>query len=335
MSILRTLALGLACAACGAPGARLERFSFARPAMGTEFRIVLYAADEARARAASQAAFARIDELERVLSDYDPESEASRLARAAPVGVAVDVSPDLYAVLARAAAVSRASDGAFDVTVGPLVRLWRRAGRQAELPSPERLAEAARAVGYAHLTLSDGRVALGVPGMRLDFGGIGKGYALDAALAALEARGVTRALVDGGGDVRVGAAPPGRAGWRVEVRALDVSGAPLVLELAHAALATSGDTERYVELAGLRYSHIVDPATGLGLTRRAAASVVAADGATADAWASAACVGGGARALGWAAAQDFEVRTEERAPGPAGDRTRVIESPGFSRLRLL
>lgn len=335
MSIPRLLALSAACVGCCA-SAPLERFAFTRPAMGTEFRLVLYAADAEAARAASEDAFARIAELERVLSDYDAESEASRLVRRAAPGAAVEVSADLHDVLRRADAIARASGGAFDVTVGPFVRLWRRAGRQAELPAPARLAEAAAAVGFELVTLARdgegrGTVALGAPGMRLDFGGIGKGYALDAALEVLARHGLTRALVDGGGDVLAGAPPPGRDGWRVEVRALASGGPPSVLELAHAAVATSGDTARYVVLDGVRYAHIVDPATGIGLTRRTAASVVAPDGATADAWASAACVRGADAALEWSAAYGFDVRVEEHRDGE----TRSVESPGFSALLLL
>ena len=276
--------------------------------MGTEFRVVLWARTAARAEAASAAAFARLHALDAALSDYDRESELSRLSRATDAGAPtgpLPVSPALHDVLARAREVSELSGGAFDVTVGPYVRLWRRAFRRRELPSPERLAAARRSVGFAHVRL-DARartVELRVPAMRLDLGGIAKGYALDAMLDELAARGASSALVDGGGDIAVSDPPPGRDGWNV---AVDPTGTPenrLRLTLAQAAIATSGDTGRFVEIEGVRYSHLVDPRDGAALSRRIAATVVAARGATADAWASALCVLGPEDGLARAAAQ--------------------------------
>jgi len=197
-------------------------------------------------------------------------------------------------VLAAAEDVARASGGAFDVTVGPLVALWRRARRQGELPAPERLAAARAAVGWRALALDRARGAarLGLAHMRLDLGGIAKGYALDAALAELARHGIERALVDGGGDLAAGAPPPGADGWRVGVAGLDAAEpqadrAGMQLSLAHASLATSGDLERSFELDGVRYSHILDPRTGAALTERRLVSVRAPSGMEADAWATA------------------------------------------------
>lgn len=294
------LGLGLA-AGCSAPAERCEG---ERAAMGTLFRIVLYAPDAESGARAIEAAFARIAELDAALSDYDQESELSQLsarsAQRTPSGP-VPLSPELWTVLGAAQTLARESGGAFDVTVGPYVLLWRRSVRQGELPASERLAQAARAVGHAKLCLDAERrtAELLAPDMRLDLGGIAKGFALDEALRVLRARGIEAALVDGGGDVAVGAPPPGRAGWRVELDPLaDPSGARgLRLELAHAAVATSGDAYRSVEIDGRRFSHIVDPATGLGLERRIVAAVVAPLGMRADALATAACVLGTDAAL--------------------------------------
>lgn len=299
--------LPLCAGSCAAP--ELQRFEYEEPHMGTRFRLVLYAADAPAAESAAGAAFARLAELDGLLSDYDPESELSRLSARSAGGAppeAIPVGDDLWRVLVRAQELAERSGGAFDVTVGPYVRLWRRAARQGALPSPERLADAAAAVGHAKLALEiEGRrVRLGAADMRLDLGGIAKGYALDEMLRVLSGRGVERALVDGGGDVAVSEPPPGRAGWRLAVPAPTGSGGeagagagPVRLELARAAVATSGDTSRYAEIDGVRYSHLVDPATGLGLVRRIGATVVAPDGATADALASAACVLGPAAGL--------------------------------------
>src|SRR5205807_2426091 len=158
----------------------------------------------------SQAAFARVASLDASMSDYRQESELMRLCAKAG-GPPVRVSDELFFVLRRAEEVSRRSDGAFDVTVGPVVRLWRRARRTQKLPDRDQLAQALARVGYKNVRL-DARartVQLLKPGMQLDLGGIAKGYAADEALKALKKHGVTRALVAAGGDVAMSGPPPG------------------------------------------------------------------------------------------------------------------------------
>lgn len=251
--------------------------------MGVPVRLTVYAGSEAQARAACRAAFDRFAALEQVMSDYRPTSELMRLCAKAGRG-AQPVSADLWRVLERSHTLARRSDGAFDVTVGPLVRLWRAARRSGRLPDPAALREARSRVGWRRVRLADPvarTVALETPGMQLDLGGIAKGFACDEAQAALKANGVTRALVEAGGDIVVSGAPPDApAGWRVEV-----GGG--VRTLADCAVSTSGDTEQFVEIGGVRYSHIVDPRTGLGLTTRTAVTVVAPDGMTSDGLATA------------------------------------------------
>jgi thiamine biosynthesis lipoprotein len=266
--------------------------------MGVDFTIVLYAQNEDAAQRGFKAAFARIEQLNGIMSDYDPQSELSRLSHAAPTEKPVPLSDDLYVLLKQSLHWSRASDGAFDVTVGPIVRLWRRARRQQELPSSERLAEARAAVGYQNLRLDPEHktAALAKPNMRLDLGGIAKGYAVDEALKTLRALGIRRALVNGSGDIGAGDPPPGETGWKIGIAPLEADGPESVrppsriLLLANRAVATSGDAFQYVEIAGKRYSHIVDPRTGLGLTDHSSVSVVAPNCTTADALASAVSV---------------------------------------------
>lgn len=278
----------------------LERFREIRPGMGSTFEIVLYAADEAAAERAFEAAYERIEALNRVFSDYDSDSETSRLCHLAPMDEAVPVSAEMGFVLQHALQLSERTDGAFDVTIGPLSRLWRRARRQGRLPSDERLVEAKAAVGYRHVRLdaANSRVQLMAPGMRLDFGGIAKGYACDEALAALRKAGVTRALVNGGGDLALGDSPPGETGWRVGVAPLQPNDPPSrVLHVANCGVATSGDAWQFVEIDGRRYSHILDPRTGLGVERRSSVTVLAPSGMAADALASAVSVLGPQRGL--------------------------------------
>ena len=276
----------------GATEAAATRFEYSAPRMGTLFRVVLYAPAEPAARAAAAAALARVAELNRILSDYDPESEVSRLSHCAP-GTAVPVSAELFALLEESQRLAAESEGAFDVTVGPIVRLWRHARRTHQLPPPAERATALRAAGHAKLRLraDDRTVTLLAAGMALDFGGIAKGYAADAALAVLRQHGFSRAMVAAGGDLALGAPPPGAAGWRIELAPFGGSlGEPLVLVAADVAVSTSGDAEQFIEFDGVHYSHIVDPRTALGLTHPCAVTIIARRGAQADGLATAGCV---------------------------------------------
>ncbi len=259
-------------------GATPTRFQYTEVHMGVQTRIVLYADGEAEAERAAASAFRRIAQLEDVMSDYRPSSELMRMCARAGQGP-VPVSRDLFQVLLRCRELWERSDGAFDPTVGPIVALWRQARKSGRLPAEPDLEAARRLVGFRNVTL-DARhrtVALAVPGMKLDLGGIAKGLACDAALAEVRRHGIRRAMVEMGGDIVVGARPPGMRGWRI---AVPVAGS--VMELTDCAVSTSGDVEQFVEFAGVRYSHIVDPHTGLGLTRRIAVTVIAPRGELSD-----------------------------------------------------
>jgi thiamine biosynthesis lipoprotein len=261
----------------------LSRHTFTEPHMGTRFQIIVYAAAADAARKASTDAFARIAALNGIMSDYDKDSELMRLCEKAG-GPPVAVSAELFYVLSRAQEVSRQSGGAFDVTVGPVVKLWRKARKQRKLPDAEKLAAARALVGWRNVRLdaAKGTVQLLKAGMQLDLGGIAKGYAADEALAVLKKHGLERALVAAGGDLAFAAPPPHAAGWRIAIAALPGEKDPGRLILHHAAVSTSGDAEQFVEIAGRRYSHIVDPRTGLGLLGRMSATVVARKGIDAD-----------------------------------------------------
>src|SRR5262245_11774105 len=149
------------------------RFEFSRPQMGAPFRVVLYAPDRARAEAAAEAAFRRVSGLNDILSDYETDSELSQLSRTAGTGKAVPISPDLWAVLRESRRFAELSNGAFDVTVGPCVNLWRKARRENKLPDAQRLAEARASVGHEKLQLDPARrtATLLVADMKLDLGG--------------------------------------------------------------------------------------------------------------------------------------------------------------------
>ena len=309
--------------------------------MGTLFRIVCYAPSEEHAARACEAALARVRALDERLSDYRADSEVSRLAAAMAEqsGTWHEVSADLASLLRHAQDIADGSEGAFDVTVGPLSRLWRRARRREEAPSDEQVTAALECCGYEHWEVDGGtnRVRNRVPGMRLDLGAIGKGFAADAALEVLSEHGITSALVDAGGDVTVGAAPPDRDAWHIRV---DPSGeGGFGLDIANESIATSGDLHQFVVLDGERLSHLVDPRTGRAMSGRRSATVIARCGAEADALASALCVLAPEEGLalarsrraeacvrGWVDGSPFEART----PGfrsPAAPSASELQSP--------
>jgi len=294
------LGVGLVCAIGNA--GQLERFEATQTHMGSKFVIALYAPDEESANRAFAAAFARIAALDACLSDYAAESELVRLSDSAPTADPIRLSDDLFAVLSRAQAISRQSQGAFDVTIGPLTKLWRRARYQRQLPSEKRLQEACAAVGYESLVLdADARTArLLKPHMRLDLGGIGQGYAVDQVLRELEKLGIHAALVNASGDIAAAGPPPGQPGWLVGIAPLEAKAPPSVFGyLVNQAISTSGDAFQFVELNNVRYSHIVDPRTGLGLTQRSSVSILAPNCTDADALATAASVLGPTQGVQW------------------------------------
>ena len=262
------------------------RHEYAELRMGVETRIVVYASDANAARAA-RSAFARIAALEDVMSDWRPTSEVRRLDQRP--GRWVRVSRPLFDILSRAVAIARATDGAFDPTVGPVVALWREARTRGRLPDSRALDSARTRVSWRLIGLDSTRrrVRLATAGMRIDLGGIAKGWILQDALAELARLGVTRALIEAGGDLVVGDAPPGRSGWCIAVAGADSSLSARAATITHAAVATSGAESQFVEIDGVRYSHVVDPRTGLGLTNGLTATVIAPHGASADALATA------------------------------------------------
>jgi thiamine biosynthesis lipoprotein len=271
--------------------------------MGVPVSIQVYAGEEQAANKAAEAAYARIKALDRIMSDYDPDSELMQLCRNSGPGRPVRISPELAYVLGRAQDLSRRSGGAFDVTVGPIVDLWRKTRRSKQAPRAEEIQAALGRVGFENLRVDVERqtAELMKEQMDLDLGGIAMGYAADEALRIFHEHGLQRVLIDASGDIVVGDPPPGRDAWRVEIEPLKTRGneetpAPTLL-LRNCAVTTSGDAYKFVEIGGVRYSHIVDPKTGLGLTMRSSATVIARDCITADSLATAVNVLGPERGL--------------------------------------
>lgn len=279
--------------AIGAAWAAGEKFSFERELMGTKFSIVCYADDRVAVEKAARTAFEIGENINRVASDYLPGSELSLLSAKA-VGKPVKISEELYKLLECSLRVTKLTDGAFDPTLAPLSRLWRDSRNCGKLPDPEKL-EAARAwVGWEKVSLDprNRSITLQCVGMALDLGGMAKGYAADAMIDSFFAAGLKQVMIVAGGDVRLGDPPPGREAWNVAVKTFDLHQPDEILKLSNAAVSTSGDLYQSVEIGGVSYSHILDRKTGLGLTHRIAATVIADNGTLSDPLATAACVMG-------------------------------------------
>ncbi len=306
------------------------RYTFTEPHMGTRFRIILYAPSQDAARKAATDAFARITSLNAIMSDYDKTSELMRLCAQAG-GPPVPVRAELFFVLSKAQEVSRQSGGAFDVTIGPVVQLWRKARKQQKLPDPEKLAAARALVGWRNIRLDlDKRtVQLLKPGIQLDLGGIAKGYAADEALAVLKKHGIDRSLVAAGGDIAVSGPPPDADGWKIAIATLPGEKDPGRLILHHAAVSTSGDAEQFVEIDGKRYSHIVDPRTGIGLIGRMSATVVARPGIDADSLTKVVAVLGPDKGIPIIESHEG---TSTRMVRPKGDEFETTLSKNFPKL---
>ena len=334
LRVLAALLLAAVAMGCRTRSTAESRFEFPGTQMGMPWRFVLYAESRERAESAADAAWKRVAELNSILSDYEPSSELSRLSKTSGSGVDVPLSPDLERVLRKAEEVSRAGEGAFDITVGPRVDVWKRARRQRQLPEPARIEAARAACGWSNVVLSrDSRgratARLLKPGMRLDPGGIAKGYAIGETSRVLREHGIRNSLVTAGGDLYAAGSPPGRDGWIVTVGEPDVPDAPPSrrLRLRDGALVTSGDLFQRVEIGGVRYSHIVDPRTGQALTDHSQVTLVGRDPMTLDALSKVLSVQGPGRADGLARRFGFDALLFRAPEG----RLETHATPGWKR----
>lgn len=259
-------------------------------AMGTVFTVRAYPGhgmDAAETEKACMEALACAVRWEKVMSAMDAESGLARL-NAAGNGVSVPVSPELERALLLALDYARLTKGSFDPTLGPCIRLWKKSRRRGALPSSGELECALRASGWEKLRVGKGTAVKTVPGMRVDLGGIGKGFAVDRMAEILREGGISSFFIDSTSDVLAGAPPPGERGWRLLVD--EGNGKNTVLLLSHAAVSTSGNARQMVKIGGTAYSHVLDPRTGLGVTEGRQVSVQAPSAALADALATAGSV---------------------------------------------
>jgi thiamine biosynthesis lipoprotein len=267
-----------------------------RIAMGTIVSVKVFSTDGDAAEAI-EAAFEEIGRVEALATSYSPGSEVSRVNAAADGASAIPVSEELFQIVRRAIEVSSLSGGAFDVTVAPVVDLWSFDG-DGVVPPREAVEAALEHVGYERILVDTAAGTLVLPrGAAIDLDAIAKGYAVDRAVAVLEAHGVERAIVDAGGDVGLLGAPPHADGWRVGVKHPRDDGLLGVLSLPAGAVATSGDYQRYAMVGGRRYHHVLDPSTGYPAGGVTSVTVVAETAMDADALATAVFVMGPDRGM--------------------------------------
>jgi thiamine biosynthesis lipoprotein len=290
----------------GESGGRVNIDSGMREVMGTFARVVAVAADSNTAKRCIEAAFAEIKRVDGLMSKYRSDSEISELNRDG-FARAVKVSKSTYDVLQRSVEFSKLSGGAFDVTVGPLMDLWHSAEDTNSLPDDTELHQARSKVGYDKLILdvNEESIRFAAEGMRVDLGGIAKGYAIDKAVVAMQKSGALGGMVDIGGEIRCFGLPPaGQKKWRIGLQDPDKAkdgfnaGTPLlVLNLTDAAVATSGYYRRFVTIGGKKYSHIVDPESGRSSESLASVTIICPSSTDADALATAVSVMGAEKGL--------------------------------------
>lgn len=273
--------------------AQPNRYSFSMEKMGSPFNIILYAEDSTAAKMIAANCYALTDSLVNIFSDYIDSSELNRLcANAGHFNSPFPVSPALYDILSIAQTAWQKSSGSFDITLGPVTQMWRKARKEKSWPSNNLVAENLSLTGFDKVFMDPKNhlVVLKKPGMKIDLGGIAQGYIAQKVINRMQQKGVTIALVDVSGDITAIGSPPGTKGWTIGVN-LPEQGHELLnkfLLVSNKAVTTSGDTFQYMLHDGKKYSHVVDPATGYGLTSRRNVTVIASDGTTAD-WLTKAC----------------------------------------------
>jgi FAD:protein FMN transferase len=271
--------------------AQQKRYNFTQPKMGSPFTIIMYCASPQQADTLATQCFNLVDSFNNIFSDYINNSELMQLNTAAGLAP-VKISKSLMEILLLSKSAFEKSTGAFDITIGPTVKLWRQARKTNQWPATTDIAAAKNLTGFSKLIMdtNNNTVTLPSAGMGIDLGGIAKGWIAQRVINFLNYRQVESALVDAGGDIVMSKAPPSTLGWSVGINVPESSEQllPQSLVLQNQAVATSGDVYRYITHKGKKYSHIIDPRTGYGVTFKRNVTIVAADGATAD-WLATAC----------------------------------------------
>lgn len=271
--------------------AQLKRFEFSKNKMGSSFNLIFYHTDSIEAIRLAGECFSLADSLNNIFSDYSTESEVSKLALQRNKND-LKISDELFKMIPASKEAWKRSKKTFDITIGPLTQLWRKTKNDKRFPDSAEIIKAKQSTGFENLIINEKSktISFKKPGMRFDFGGIVKGYAAQRVIDLLKTKNVTIALADAGGDIAMSNPPPGKDGWIVGINVPESESElwDKKLELKNCAVATSGDVYRYTIHDGKKYSHIIDPRTGYGITSQRNVTVIAKDGTTAD-WLATAC----------------------------------------------
>lgn len=270
---------------------QLKRFQFIENKMGSPFHLIFYHHDSTEAAAIAKECFLIVDTLNNTFSDYTPKSEVGKLASQSNHSSFL-LSDELFSMILRSHDAWIRSGKTFDITIGSLTHLWRGAKAEKRFPSNEEIAKAKRSSGLDNLVIyiKKKKISFLKQGMLFDFGGIVKGYAAQKMIDHLKTKNISIALADAGGDIAMSDPPPGKNGWNIAINLPEQENELMdrQLELKNCAVATSGDVYNYILHDGKKYSHIIDPRTGYGVTSQRNVTVIAKDGATAD-WMATAC----------------------------------------------
>jgi FAD:protein FMN transferase len=271
--------------------AQLKRFQFTENKMGSPFNIIFYYPDSAEAIQFARECYSLIDSVNTIFSDYSSDSEVGLLAQQTTTKDH-RISNSLFEMIRISKEAWIKSSKTFDITIGPLSQLWRRARHEKRFPSTREIKKAKYATGFENLILNipAQTISFKKSGMRLDFGGIVKGYTAQRVVDYLKSKNIPIALADAGGDIAMSNSPPGKKGWSISVNLPEQENElwDKKLELKNISVATSGDVYRFTIYKGKKYSHIINPRTGYGLTTQRNVTVIAKEGATAD-WLATAC----------------------------------------------
>ncbi len=271
--------------------AQTGKYRYSEMKMGSPFHIIIVSTDSIKANRLARNCFQLVDSLNHIFSNYDSSSELSKINASAGL-LPYKMSPAMLDLVLKAEQAFIQSKGAYDISIGPLSSLWRNARKAKLFPEASRVLATKKLVGFAQVKINKrlGTIFLPSAGMQLDFGGIAKGYIAQWVIDYLKTSGIQQALADAGGDIVMSGAPLNTKGWLIGVNLPETTD-DLVskkLQLSNSAVATSGDVYQYFEKEGVKYSHIINPLTGYGVTNLRNVTIIAKTGATAD-WLATAC----------------------------------------------
>jgi thiamine biosynthesis lipoprotein len=259
--------------------------------MGSAFNLIIVSADSNKANHLARKSYELVDSLNHIFSNYDSSSELSKINASAGL-LPYKMSTAMLDLVQKSQYAYIQSKGAYDISIGPLSSLWRKARKAKLFPEASTVLATKKLVGFAQIKINKrlGTIFLPNANMQLDFGGIAKGYIAQWVINFLKANGIQQALVDAGGDIVMSGPPLNQQGWLIGVNLPETTDQLLnkKLQLSNCSVATSGDVYQFIEYKGVKYSHIINPLTGYGVTNLRNVTIVAKTGATAD-WLATAC----------------------------------------------